>query len=226
MENGLDDFHKVKNYVQIIFLESHYFNITFESQSKNFVPMIDNALKFLRDYLNKEISGLANNVVIGNIAKQEDITPDSLHLSLVHIEEEKVLREVEHRKRVNPTDNFYSVFNPLLKLNLYILVSYQYTKKGVYDECLKNLSKVAIAFQNKYVFQKSDFPNGNESLEQLVVELYTQTLEQNNNMWQAIGEKLAPSLLYKVRVVAIAADKAISTTEEVKAIGLNVLHKQ
>lgn len=188
--------------------------------------MIDLALKFLRDYLNKDISGLANSVVIGNITKQEDITPDSLHLSLLHIEEEKVMREVEHRRRANPTDNFYTIANPIMRLNLYVLVTYQYTKKGVYDECLKNISKVAVAFQNKYSFVKKDFPNGYEALEQMVVELYTQTLDQNSNMWQAMGEKLSPSLLYKVRVIAIAPEKTIGTVEEVRAVGIDLVHKE
>jgi len=65
-----------------------------------------------------------------------------------------------------------------------------------------------------------------EPLEQIVVDLYTQTLEQNNSMWQALGEKLSPSLLYKLRVVAIQANRALDTTGEVRAIGIDVQQKQ
>lgn len=187
--------------------------------------MIDVALKFLRDYLNQEITDPANPVVLGNITKESDITDNKIHLSLIQVEEEKVLKEVNHRRRANPTDDFYSVINPEIRLNLFILVTYQYPGKN-YDEALKQLSNVITILQGKYVFTKPDFiKEAYEVLQQITIELYTQTIDQNSNMWQALGEKLSPSLLYKMRVIGIQANKVLDTTGEVRAIGIDMVHK-
>lgn len=188
--------------------------------------MIDTAMKFLRDYLNQEIINPANPVVLGNITKESDIVDDDkIYLSLIQVEEEKVLKEVNHRRRKNPGDDFYSTINPEIRLNLYILVTYQYTGKN-YEEALKQLSNVVTILQGKYVFTKPDFIKPSyEVLEQIVLDLYTQSLDQNSNMWQALGEKLSPSLLYKMRVIGIQANKVLDTTGEIRAIGLDVAQK-
>ena len=187
--------------------------------------MIDIALKFLKDFLNQEIPDPVNLVTLGNITKESDIVNDKIFLSLVQVEEEKVLKEVNHRRRVNPGDDFFTTINPEIRLNLYVLVTYQYNTKN-YEEALKQLSNVIITLQGKNVFTKPDFTNpAYEQLEQIVVDLYTQTLDQNNNLWQALGEKLSPSLLYKVRVIGIQANRALNTIGEIRSIGIDMLHK-
>lgn len=187
--------------------------------------MIDVALKFLRDYLNQEITDPANPAVLGNITKEADITDNKIHLSLIQVEEEKVLKEVNHRRRLNPSDDFYSVINPEIRLNLYVLITYQYSGKN-YDEALKQLSNVVTVLQGKYVFTKPDFIKAAyEVLQNITIELYTQTIDQNSNMWQALGEKLSPSLLYKMRVIGIQANRVLNTTGEVRAIGIDIAHK-
>ena len=188
--------------------------------------MIDNALKFLKDYLNLQIINPANPVVLGNITKESDITQDKIHLSLIQVEEEKVLREVNHRRKVNPGDDFFSTVNPEIHLNLFILVTYQYAGKN-YEEALKQLSNVITTLQGKNVFTKPDFMNvAYEPLEQIVIDLYTQSIDQNSNLWQALGEKLSPSLLYRMRVVGIQANRVLDTAGEIRAIGIDVAHKQ
>jgi hypothetical protein len=186
--------------------------------------MIDTAMKFLRDYLNQELP-VHDLTVLGNIALDSDITPSKIHLTLLNIEEERILKQVNHLKRVNPGDNFFTTINPEIRLNLYILVTYQYSNHN-YEEALKQLAAVATILQGKYGFTKPDFIKpAYESLEQIAIELYSQTLEQNSTMWQSLGQKLAPSLVYKMRVIAIQANKALSTTGEVNAIGFNLMNK-
>jgi|SRR6185369_12907524 len=187
--------------------------------------MIDSALKFLKDFLTQEI--VNPTTVLGNITKDDDIEKNKIHLSLIHVEEEKVLKEVVHQRRVNVNDNFYTTINPEIHLNLYVLVTYQYSGKN-YEEALKQLTNVVTVLQGKYVFTKPDFMNkpAYESLQQIVVDLFTQTIDQNSNMWQALGEKLSPSLLYKVRVVGVQANRALDSTQEIRAIGVSVEQKQ
>ncbi|HTI61067.1 DUF4255 domain-containing protein [Mucilaginibacter sp.] len=188
--------------------------------------MLDVAMKFLRDFLNQEITSPANPVVLGNITKDTDIEKDKIHLSLLNIEEEKILKEVNHNRRINPGDDFYSTVNPEIRLNLYVLVTYQYDGKN-YEEALKQLANVVTVLQGKYVFTKPDFMKpAYEPLQQLVVDLYSQTIEQNSNMWQALGEKLSPCLLYKIRVIAIQANRVLDTSGEVRAVGIDVIQKK
>jgi hypothetical protein len=187
--------------------------------------MLDVAMKFLKDFLNQEITTTADPVVLGNITKESDIVQDKIHLSLVNVEEERILKDVTYTRRMNPGDNFYSVVNPELHLNLYVLVTYQYEGQN-YEEALKQLGNVVTVLQGKYVFSKPDFMKpAYEVLQQIVVELYTQTLDQNSNMWQALGEKLTTSLLYKMRVIAIQANKVLDSAQEIKAIGVDVIQK-
>lgn len=187
--------------------------------------MIDIALKFLRDYINLQITDPSNLAVLGNIAKETDIVNDKIHISLIQVEEEKVLKDINFKRRLHPADDFYTTINPEIRLNLYILITYQYTNKN-YEEALKQLSNVVTIFQGKYVFTKPDFMKAAyEPLEQIVLDLYTQTIDQNSNLWQALGEKLSPSLLYKMRVVGIQANKALGTTEEIRAIGIDMTNK-
>jgi hypothetical protein len=186
--------------------------------------MIDIALKFLKDFLTQEIG--SPETILGNITKDSDIENEKIHLSLVHVEEEKILKEVIHQRRLNPADNFYTTINPEIRVNLYVLVTYQYGGQN-YEEALKQLGNVIRVLQGKYVFTKPDFMKVEyEPLQQIVVDLHTQTLEQNSNMWQSLGEKLSPSLLYKMRVVSIQDNRALNTTGEVKAIGIDLKHKQ
>ena len=187
-------------------------------------------MKFIRDYLNTQITSPADPVILANITKESDITNGKIHLSLIQVEEERIGREVIHRRRLNPTDDFYTVINPEIHLNLYILFTYQYTGKN-YEEALKQLSQVITTLQGKNVFTEVDFAkdastkDAYKPLQQIVVELYTQSLDQNSNLWQALGEKLSPSLLYKVRVIGIQANRVLSTTAEIKTIGVDVEHK-
>lgn len=198
---------------------------TLPIHSPNTKIMIDVALKFLRDFLNQEITNPANPVVLGNITKTSDVVDDKIHISLVQVEEEKILKDVNYRKRINPGDDFYTIVNPEIHLNLYVLITYQYTNAN-YIEALKQLSNVIITLQGKNVFTKPDFMLPvYESLEQIVVELYTQSLDQTSNLWQAMGDKLSPSLMYKMRVVSVQADRPLSTAAEVRALGLDVAHK-
>ena len=123
----------------------------------------------MKDFLNQEIPDPVDLVLLGNITKETDITNDKIFLSLVQVEEEKVLKEVNHRRRVNPGDDFFTTINPEIRLNLYVLVTYQYNTKN-YEEALKQLSNVIITLQGKNVFTKPDFTNpAYEQLEQIVV---------------------------------------------------------
>jgi len=186
-------------------------------------------LNFLRAYLNKEM-----NLRLGSLASYESIklapvnkdtvADDKVYLSLINIEEEKVLKNQNYYRRVNPDDDFLSVVNPEIKLNLYILLSAQF-KAINYVEALKQISYVITIFQGKNVFNQSDLTGDAKVLETLIVDLYSQTIEQNNGLWQAMGSNPVPAVLYKVRLLLLQDNKTLDQVQEVKGIGIELVKK-
>lgn len=191
--------------------------------------MIHIALNFLRQYLNKEINnklGLAaGNDSVRVTPVNKDSAPDNkIYLTLINIEEEKILKSQNYYRKAAPGDDFLSVVNPEIKINLYILASAHF-ETGNYLEALKQISYVITAFQGKNVFSQTDLTPEARSLETIIVELYSQTIEQNNGLWQALGSSPVPAVLYKVRLLSIQDDKPLGEVSEVKGIGIDLIQK-
>lgn len=189
--------------------------------------MINNALTFIKKHLGAELHariGVSEgDVVIDSINKEH--SSDNLVITLINIEEEKIYKEQNHYKRSEGEVTGFQIVNPEIKLNLYILFSAQ---KNDYKEALKQISCLIKIFQGKYVFEKEDFAKYSEisGLESLIVELFPLSLEQNNNLWQTLGNKMVPSVMYKVKMVSIQDDKPAGESPEIRAIGIDIAHKQ
>jgi hypothetical protein len=139
-------------------------------------------------------------VELSNVAKEDGtvaISNNRLGMSLVNIEEERIVRDVSPY-RTNP-DNSVSHLNPEVRLNLMLLFSAHF---GVYDTSLRFIAGVIRFFQKKSVFTPDNSPTM-DGIERLVAELYPLNLEQQNNLWGALGAKYLPSVLYKVRAISI-----------------------
>lgn len=146
-------------------------------------------------------------------------------ISLINIEEEKnfktqglqVSQTPEQRKK-----GVYSSREPDIKLNLFILIS-AYNKN--YEDALKFISRVVNYFQEFNVFDRKndgaedDIP---ENVERVVVELYSVTFEQQNQIWASLSTGYIPSVIYKVRMITIDAAKA----KEEKAIAETIIKIQ
>ena len=93
--------------------------------------MIDKALNLLLSELNSYLGSIfqlassdANKIVLTNITKDNGniaIPLDSLGLSLVNIEEERVVK-TQLATRINESNNTSSHVNPEIKLNLFTIM--------------------------------------------------------------------------------------------------------
>ncbi len=170
--------------------------------------MIDSALKVLRGEIQNYLVRLPdlniNNqdkVKLSHVVNQEGalaIDIDNLSLSLVNIEEERVLKS--QNAVMTNLNGQKSQLNPEIKLNLYILITPYFDQ---YDTGLKYLSAVIRFFQGKNVFTPQNTPALDPVIEKLIVDLHTLNFEQQNHLWGALGAKYMPSVLYKVRLIAI-----------------------
>lgn len=180
--------------------------------------MLDKAIGFLQnrivtDQFNGEVP---EPVVKGSIFNEKGeplIGAGIVGLMISNIEEERIFKvQVQKQKR---TDNDIEVANPEIKLNLYILVAANPgANAGSYDAALKRLSEVITYFQGTTFFDKTDYPDL-DPIEYLIVELYSLSFEQQNQLWASLGAKYMPSVVYKVRLVVI--DKGFLGSKE-KAI--------
>lgn len=171
--------------------------------------MIASTLKYVASEINQYYDNPAapaveEFVVLGNISRL-DISSGAgnadmqkkVVVSLINIEEEKTLKN-------NP---FYvkqgeSVMkrNPTLFLNLYVLFS---CADDDYENALIKIGRVFGFFQQQYVFTPNSNPQFPEGVEKLVFDLFSPNFEQLNHLWGILGGKYIPSVLYKMRLVAV-----------------------
>ncbi len=170
--------------------------------------MIDKAVEIIKDEIGSYIVRLPELEI--STEKKIHATPivkfdgtmaisnDSLGLSLVNVEEERVMKS---SKMVTvDSSGHVSHVNPELRLNLYLLIAANFAN---YDTCLKFLSAAIRFFQSKSVFTHKNTPDLNPAINKLVAELHTLSFEQQNHLWGALGAKYVPSVMYKVRLVSI-----------------------
>lgn len=139
--------------------------------------------------------------MVSYVSKDETESSEGIFITLIHIEEES---------SVKPQSPYDPVLkkefkNPALLLNLYVLISAQ---DKDYATALKNISSVIKAFQ-----ANSIIPFDDDKDNQLRVELYKISLEQNLNLWQTIGSKMMPSVIYKIKMIEIQTSSEVGVHE-------------
>jgi hypothetical protein len=146
------------------------------------------------------IEGLPSNAEL----KDADGT---LRLSLVNIEEERILKNQVNTRRDPGNPSRMLIVNPEIKLNVYVQASAYFTS---YTEALKRLAYVIRVFQKKNVYSAADvdtlLAGQNDAppiLDQIIVDLYSQSLDQQYQFSQSYGSKQIPSVIYKVRLLVI-----------------------
>lgn len=126
-------------------------------------------------------------------------------LTLINLEEDRIAESQLSHQRKNET---IQVINPPVNINAYVLFSVYATS---YPTALRLLSHVISFFQSNMIFTPEKYPHLNakveedkpwQKLERLVVNLYGTTLEQQNNLWAALGAKYMPNVIYKVRTMS------------------------
>ncbi|MDH3974158.1 MAG: DUF4255 domain-containing protein [Deltaproteobacteria bacterium] len=170
--------------------------------------MIDRALEVLTDSIHSYLEhlpdlGVTTEDVISltHIVKDNGsvaIDPDSLGMSLINIEEERTLKSM--KATVVSDEGIVSHVNPELKLNLFVLIAANFND---YKKGLKYLTGAIRFFQSKNVFTHQNTPDLDGQIEKLIVELHSLGFEQQNHLWGALGAKYLPSVMYKVKLIAI-----------------------
>jgi len=173
--------------------------------------MLDVAITFLADELNSYLRkrgalAQAEDIVLPHTLvndKGEWMLPEQkIGLTLINIEEERVLRE-QLPERVY-LDGSHVVLPPVLKINLTVLFTARFAQNTEgYKKSLSFLSHLLTFFQAHPSFTPDNSPGLDARIAKLNLELLSPTPEQLNQTWAYLGGKYLPSALYRVRMVTL-----------------------
>ncbi|HMQ46516.1 MAG TPA: DUF4255 domain-containing protein [Saprospiraceae bacterium] len=175
--------------------------------------MIRDALLFiiglLNDFINPVMGSTDDQVVPGNIALLDAFNDSSTQnvnnkivASIVNIQQEGTLRNLPNTRTITGEDGLPKGIrqSPEIYLNVYVLFAANNTN---YDNALFYISKVIGFFQQEHVFTPATHPGLNPNIEKLILDLYSMSFEELNQLWSIMGGKYTPSVMYKMRMLAI-----------------------
>lgn len=162
-------------------------------------PILRGIKEKVNTYLIEQSSSF--NLIIGDIAQRDKdngfnapIGANNLVLTLMNIEEESIFKNNTPKEYIGST---VQERNPVLYLNLYLLFSANFEQ---YDEALKHITYVLEFFQiNKDTF---NIVVGSETIG-VKCHLHNINFENLHNVWMVFGGHYLPSVIYKLKIVAI-----------------------
>lgn len=177
--------------------------------------------------------GLGKIVILDNIALWQSGGDDSTRLegkvvlTLLKMDEEATLKNFpNYQVREGKTE----YRNPPVNLNLYLLIG---ANCDSYEKSLRAISKTIQFFQGKKVFTSANtvYNRNNVSFDVLdqfrfVLDLYTPTFDELNNVWGILGGRQLPSVIYRIQLIQIEQDKIQSAAEVITQIGGEFKHIQ
>lgn len=193
--------------------------------------MIDRVLDFickqLNGYLQNKLSLNASEdaIILSNVSQLNETQPNSgaeendpqnAFVSLVNVEEDRISKSPENFVRSNSSAIVYK--NPKIFLNLYVLFSVNLSS---YSESLKRLSYIIQFFQYQNVFTPITNPSIPEGVDQLILDLISLSYQDLNNLWGILGSRYLPSVMYKMRLIAINENFEYGSAGLIQKITIN-----
>jgi hypothetical protein len=178
--------------------------------------MIYETMQLIKEQLETclEEEGLGKILLLDNIALWQSGSDDAsgidgkVVVTLLKLEEESTLR---NNPSVQVVDGRTEYRNPEINLNLYLLIS---ANCDTYDKSLSAISKTIQLFQGRNNFTKANtvYKQPDMAFEDIgsfrfVLNLYTPTFEELNNIWGTLGGRQLPSVIYRVQLISISSDK-------------------
>lgn len=92
-----------------------------------------------------------------------------------------------------------------------------------YDEALKLIAGTIAFFQGKPLFTKANTPDLDPAFEQLSVEIQNLDITNQSNLWGILGGRYIPSVLYRIRLLAIDAGQLASQERRIEETRVSTL---
>ncbi|MDB4533895.1 DUF4255 domain-containing protein [Vicingaceae bacterium] len=165
--------------------------------------MISSAVGSIVDELNEFIKTRfrldEDRVILSNLVNADGSSAikedNKIVVSIVNIQEERLATPQGHGAiSIGSKQPIY--------LNLFLLFSTHFNEK-LNQESLRFISAVIGFFQSRRVFTPGDTPSLDASIEKLVMEIYNLDFKDQSSIYSTLGAKYTPSIIYKMRMVAI-----------------------
>ena len=174
--------------------------------------MIGDILCLLRDRLNAHLgTGLPDappdalpdsaeervQLIDGEKSDPIEFRLNAITVLLVNIEQETSQRSADPYLRA-PGDSTLRKLQPEIRLNLYVLFVARFK---VYEQGLNQLSQAIRFLLTHRALDRLNTPTLPPLIDKLVLELVTQPLGEQNEIWNALRISYQPSVLFRVRMV-------------------------
>lgn len=169
--------------------------------------MIDSTINqlasLLNQYLKRTFDLSEDIVVVSNILEQDGSIVPSINNKVVMFLVNIQKNSEAYRCNQGAAGMIRSITSyPPVYLNLYVMIAANFGGNN-YPEALKFVSNTIAFFQRRPVFDRQNTPELDRSIEKLVLDIESLNFNDLSNLWSVLSGKYLPSVLYKVRMVAI-----------------------
>jgi hypothetical protein len=179
--------------------------------------MIDVSLAYIRKMLDQYLSihlGIdEGNVVLNSVVTDDGARPqknqNKVVITLINLEYETNRQFYGGMQR---DGNQFNRVNPPVFFNVDMMLSSGFDD---YGESLKFLTACIAFFQENLSFNIASHPDMPAGLETLKFEIENSPSEKTYNVWMALGAKYVPSIIYKIRHVAVQSGQIKGTAAAV-----------
>lgn len=169
--------------------------------------MIDSVLTFIANFVNNELKltfGITEDKVIASSlinldGSVTDNIENKIIISLINLEHETF---ATNPGQYQPSGGQYGKVEQPVYLNLYLLFAANYNSAN-YIESLKMLSATIATLQANPAFDSTLNPDLDPSTPRLSFEIHNIPINELSHIWNGIGAKYVPSIIYKVRMLTI-----------------------
>ena len=191
--------------------------------------ILNNIAKEVTEYVDSQVdfSSGKKSVVLAkptNSKGELSIPSNSVCLALINIDEETSMRNPMITKRVEGTKVYTQTPGIMLNLSIVFIANFP----NDYISELNYITKIIEFFQQKDTFTIGNTPSlkkQNRFFEQLVFKLSTTKLEEQHNVWNLLGIKYMPSVMYSVGKIVVQEDEKLSETKVVKRVKQDIKPK-
>lgn len=165
---------------------------------------IEHITRQANEYLRRRFEMSEDMVVLSGIQEQDgSLSPQVFNkvvVFLVSVERDATFREAA--TPVEPGKGRRVLRQPPICFNLYVMVAAHFSAAN-YPEALKVLSKVVEFFQARPVFDRHNSPSLDRGIQRLVIDVENLSLSDQAILWGSLGGRYLPSVLYRIRMIAI-----------------------
>ena len=188
--------------------------------------MIAEALKFIKELLEMEMTLAFGEKDGGRVVASSLLNPDGSTVSdinnkivvtVINLEQETTRKHMGNY--VNDGKQNFGKVAPPVQFNLYVLISANFESSKNYLQANEMLSAIIGVFQSQPYFTKNSKIKMKPPLEKLTFEIYNVAMNELSHIWSGIGAKYMPSIIYKVRMLAIQKEQIQKEVPSITGLG-------